>query len=308
MAKMKASVKNGMHGRKIKRSPADQAVQLLIYLFIASFALITLLPFLYVIAGSFATEKELTERAFFIIPHTISLNAYKYIFANGETIRGLLNSVFVTVVGVAINMFLSCTLAYPLSRNYFKGRNFFINMVIVTMLFTGGMVPTYILVANVLNLRDSFWALWLPGAINPFNMIIIKNYFQGLPMELEESARLDGCNDLQIFMKIILPLSKPVLASVSLFYAVTHWNSYFNAMMYISDSKKEVIQIVLRRIIFMTSSVATQSGMDFGAFGTPPEQSVKMATTVVATIPILIIYPFIQKYFTKGVMVGAVKG
>ena len=127
-------------------------------------------------------------------------------------------------------------------------------------------------------------------------------------MELEESARLDGCNDLQIFMKIILPLSKPVLASVSLFYAVTHWNSYFNAMMYISDSKKEVIQIVLRRIIFMTSSVATQSGMDFGAFGTPPEQSVKMATTVVATIPILIIYPFIQKYFTKGVMVGAVKG
>ena len=137
---------------------------MLIYLFIASFALITLLPFLYVIAGSFATEKELTERAFFIIPHTISLNAYKYIFANGETIRGLLNSVFVTVVGVAINMFLSCTLAYPLSRNYFKGRNFFINMVIVTMLFTGGMVPTYILVANVLNLRDSFWGIMAAGS------------------------------------------------------------------------------------------------------------------------------------------------
>ncbi|MDO4295944.1 MAG: carbohydrate ABC transporter permease [bacterium] len=293
---------------KVKRSPADQAVQVVIYAFVGLFALITLLPFVYVVAGSFATERELTERAFFLFPRTISYNAYQYIFKTGDAINGLKNSVIVTVIGTFLNMFFSCTLAYPLSRPYFKGRTFFTNMVIITMLFSGGMVPIYIVVANVLHLRDTFWALWLPAVINPFNMIIIKNFFQGLPMELEEAARMDGCNDGQTFVRIILPLSKPVIASVSLFYAVTHWNSYFNAMMYISDKNKEVIQIVLRRIITLTSAVTTDSGMDWGLFGTPPEKAVKMATTVVATIPILLVYPFIQKYFTQGVMVGSVKG
>lgn len=293
---------------RIKRRPMDQVVQVIIYLVIAFFALVTILPFIYVIAGSFATERELTERAFFLIPKTFSMNAYQYIFKTGDAIRGLKNSIFVTVVGVIINMTMSCLLAYPLSKPYFKGRTFFTNMVIITMLFSGGMVPTYLLIANILKLKDTFWALWLPTAINPFNMIIIKNYFQGVPAELEEAARIDGCNDMQIFLKIILPISKPVLASVSLFYAVTHWNSYFNAMMYISDSSKEVIQIVLRRIIFLTSSVINDSGFDWGTFGMPPQKAVKMATTVVATIPILVIYPFVQKYFTKGVMVGSVKG
>lgn len=293
---------------KIKRSPGDQVVQVLIYLFVGIFALVTLMPFVYIVAGSFATERELTERAFFLFPRTLSMNAYQYIFKTGDAIHGLMNSIIVTFVGVLINMFFSCTLAYPLSRPYFKGRLFFTNMVIITMLFQGGMVPTYILVSNILHLKDTFWALWLPAAINPFNMIIIKNYFQGLPTELEEAARMDGCNDLQTFVKIILPLSKPVLASVSLFYAVSHWNAYFDAMMYISDKNKEVIQIVLRRIIFMTSSVATESGFDWGIFGMPPEKAVKMATTVIATIPILAVYPFVQKYFTQGVMVGSVKG
>ncbi len=302
MARMK------IQSTKIKRSPGDQFVQVLIYLFVGGFALITLLPFVYVVAGSFATERELTERAFFLFPRTVSMNAYQYILRTGETFRGLKNSVIVTGVGVLINMVFSCTLAYPLSRRYFKGRTFFTNMVIITMLFSGGMVPSYMLVANLLHLKDTFWALWLPGAVNAFNMIIIKNYFQGIPMELEEAARMDGCNDGQIFLKIILPLSKPVLASVSLFYAVTHWNSYFNAMLYISDRNKEVIQIVLRRIIFLTSAVATESGFDWGAFGMPPEKAVKMATTVVATVPMLMVYPFIQKYFTQGVMVGSVKG
>lgn len=293
---------------RIKRSPGDRIVQVFIYMVIGVFALITLFPFLYVVAGSFATERELTERAFFIIPKDFSLNAYSYIFKAGDAVQGLGNSIFVTAVGVAINMFFSCTLAYPLSRKYFKGRNFIISMVIVTMLFSGGMVPSYLLVSSVLNLKNSFWALWLPGAISAFNMIIIKNFFQSIPNEIEEAARMDGCSDLSIFARMILPLSKPVLASVSLFYAVGHWNSYFNAMMYISDKNKEVIQIVLRRIVFLTSSVATESGFDWGAFGMPPEKAVKMAVTVVATVPILLIYPFVQKFFTQGVMVGSVKG
>ena len=171
----------------------------------------------------------------------------------------------VTVIGTLINMFVSCTIAYPLSRPYLKGRNGFINMVIVTMLFTGGMVPSYIMVVNVLHLGNTYWALWLPTAMSAFNMIIIKNYFQGIPMELEEAAIIDGSNDLITFVRIILPLSAPVLASVSLFYAVSHWNSYFNAMLYINNSDMEVITIVLRRLVFLTTQVAEDSTFDWGA-------------------------------------------
>ncbi len=295
-------------GTKIKRSPGDQAVQVFIYIFIGLFALVTVLPFLYVLAGSFATERELTEKAFFIIPTTFSTNAYKYIARTGDVFKGLKNSIIVTLVGTVVNMFFTTTLAYPLSRSYLKGRNFFINMVIITMLFSGGMVPSYLVVSG-LKLTNTFWALWLPGAVSAFNMIIVKNFFQGIPKELEEAARVDGSSDIGIFLKIILPLSKPTIASVSLFYAVGHWNSYFGAMLYISDKKKEVIQIALRRIIFLAGGINTDgTPIDWGLLGQPPEKAVKMATTVVATIPILLVYPFIQKYFTKGVMVGAVKG
>mgnify|MGYP000075554885 CR=1 FL=1 len=180
-------------------------------------------------------------------------------------------------------------------------------MVIVTMLFTGGMVPSYIMVVNVLHLGNTYWALWLPTAMSAFNMIIIKNYFQGIPMELEEAAIIDGSNDLITFVRIILPLSAPVLASVSLFYAVSHWNSYFNAMLYINNSDMEVITIVLRRLVFLTTQVAEDSTFDWGAAGMPPIKAVKMATTVLSTLPILCIYPFVQKFFTQGVMVGSVK-
>ncbi len=299
---------NKSHGSKVKRSPGDQAVQVVLYIIVAACALVCVLPFLYVFGASFATEREIIERPFFIIPHDFSLNAYVYIIRDGAVFRGLRNSLIVTVVGTLINMFVSCTMAYPLSRPYLKGRNFFMNMVIIIMLFSGGMVPSYLLISQVLHLRNTFWALWLPGAMSAFNMIIIKNYFQGLPMELEEAAVIDGSNDLKTFVRIILPLSGPVLASVSLFYAVGHWNSYFSAMMYISDSKLEVVQIVLRRIIFLTGSFAEDAGFDWGAAGSPPTKAVRMATTVVATVPILIVYPFIQKFFTAGVMVGSVKG
>lgn len=291
-----------------KRTPGDQAVQIILYILIALIALLCVLPFIYVIAGSFATEQELTERPFFLIPHEFSLNAYSYILKDGSVFRGLRNSLLVTVVGTLINMFVSCTLAYPLSRGYLKGRNGFINMVIVTMLFSGGMVPSYILIMNILNLGNTYWALWLPGAMSAFNMIIIKNYFQGLPNELEEAAIIDGSNDLITFIRIILPLSTPVLASVALFYAVGHWNAYFNAMMYINDPDMELMTIVLRRMVFLTNKITQDSTFDWGAAGMPPAKSIKMATTVVATVPMLCIYPFVQKYFTQGIMVGSVKG
>jgi putative aldouronate transport system permease protein len=294
------------HKNKIKSSPADRAVQVAIYVIVGLVGLITLLPFLYIIAGSFATEKELTEKAFFIIPTEVSLNAYNYIARTGEIFRGLKNSIFLTVVGTLTNMFFTTTFAYPLSQKDFKGRNVVLNLVIVTMLFSGGMIPTFLVVKN-LGLYNSFWSLILLGAVSPFNMIIIKNFFQEIPAELKEAARIDGSNDLGIFVKIILPLSKPVLASISLFYAVGHWNDYFNAMIYLQNPAKETVQIVLRRIVLLAGGIQTDM-FDFDILGTPPDKAVKMAATVVATIPILMVYPFVQKFFTKGVMVGAVKG
>lgn len=294
------------HKNRIKSSPGDRTVQILIYVIVGVVGLITLLPFLYIIAGSFATEKELTEKAFFIIPTEISFNAYNYIARTGEIFRGLKNSIFLTVVGTFTNMFFTTTFAYPLSQKDFKGRNVILNLVIVTMLFSGGMIPTFLVVKS-LGLYNSFWSLILLGAISPFNMIIIKNFFQEIPGELKEAARIDGSNDLGIFVKIILPLSKPVLASIALFYAVGHWNDYFSAMIYLQDPAKETVQIVLRRIVLLAGGIQTDM-IDFDIMGTPPDKAVKMAATVVATIPILAVYPFVQKYFTKGVMVGAVKG
>lgn len=294
--------------KKVKRSPLDQFAQVMIYIIVGAFSLATVMPFLYVIAGSFATEAELTQRSFFLIPREFSLNAYRYIVQSGDIFRGLKNSVFLTVAGTLTNMMMTTTFAYPLSRKDFRGRNIFLNLVIVTMLFSGGMIPNYLLV-NELGLLDSYGALILPGAISAFNLIIVKNFFQELPRELEEAARIDGCSDIVIFGRIVLPLSKPVLASISLFYAVAHWNEYFNAMIYISSSQKDVVQIVLRRIIFLAGGIdVSGQAIDYGMFGAPPEKAVKMAATVVATVPILIVYPFVQKYFAQGVMVGAVKG
>ena len=307
MATKAAKIEKGTNGFN-HRSPGDMVIQVILYIITAIAALVCVLPFLYVFGSSFATEREILTRPFFIIPREFSLNAYTYIVKDGAVFKGLRNSLLVTVVGTAINMFVSCTMAYPLSRKYLRGRNFFMNMVIIIMLFGGGMVPSYVLIASVLKLRNTYWALWLPGAMSAFNMIIIKNYFQGIPDDLEEAAIIDGANDLYIFLRVMLPLSAPVLAAVSLFYAVGHWNAYFGAMMYITDPNMEVVQIVLRRIIFLTGSLVDDGTINWGPSGSPPTKAVRMATTVVATVPILVVYPFIQKYFTAGVMVGSVKG
>lgn len=293
---------------RMKKSPAERVGMTLVYLVCILAGVLTIVPFLYVVAGSFATEKELVERAFFIIPRTISTNAYKYIINDGSIFRGLVNSFFIMIAGTFVNMLFTATMAYPLSKSWLRGRNLVLNVIIVTMLFSGGMIPNYLVVKN-LQLLDSYWALILPGAVNAFNLIIIKNFFQELPQELEEAAKIDGCSDVGIFVKIILPLSKPALASVGLFYAVSHWNDFFNSLIYLNSTKKFPVQIILRQIVLLAQGASADgSSIDFGAGGTPPELAVKMAATVVATIPILCVYPFVQKYFEQGVMVGAVKG
>ena len=295
------------YGKRVRKSLGDRIVDGIIYVVLGLIALCTVLPFVYVMAGSFATEKELTEKAFFIIPEVWSLNAYRYAVRTANILRGLRNSLILTILGTAMCMLFTMVFAYPLSKPHLKGRNFIMNMVIVTMLFGGGMNPSY-LVYCAYGLYDTYWALILPGLISPFNMIIIKKFFQELPQELEDAAYVDGCGDIRTFVKIMLPLSKPVIASISLFYGVGFWNNYFSAMIYLKTAEKYPIQVQLRSIILQTSQISNVTMSYYDMTGTPPDKAVKMACTVIATVPILMVYPFVQKYFTKGVMVGAVKG
>ncbi|OWV36195.1 ABC transporter permease [Bacillus spizizenii] len=274
-------------------------------LFLGGVGAITILPFLYIIAGSFATEAELAQRSFFIFPKTFTLDAYKYVFSTPTFIRSMGVSIFITAVGTAVQLFFTFTMAYPLAKRHVKGRNLLLNLVIFSMLFSGGMIPTYLVVKS-LGLLDTYWALILPMAINPFNLIIIKNFFQQLPRELEESAKIDGCSEIGVFWRIALPLSKPVIATFALFYAVGIWNDFFHALLYINDSAKWPLQMVLRQVTILSDLTATNG--DTMQNTVPPEQGIKLAVIVIATLPILAVYPFLQKHFAKGMLIGSVKG
>jgi len=279
------------------------------YIILTLVALTTIAPFIYIIGASFATELELAQRPLLIIPHDISFNAYEYIFSTNKIVSGFKNSIFITVAGTLINLFFTVTMAYAISKPRLRGRNFVLNMVIFSMFFGGGMIPSYIVVANMLNMKNTFWSVLLPGAISAYNMMIVKNFFQGIPQELEESASMDGCTDIGVLWKIVLPLSLPVLATFGLFYAVGHWNAYFGAMIYMPGAREKwPLQVLLREIIILSNATVADSSVLDPEFVQPPEQSVKMAVIVVSTIPIMCVYPFLQKYFVKGVMVGALKG
>ncbi len=289
---------------KIKVSTSEKIVHVFIITFLTLFTLLCLLPFLNVLGSSFATSAEISTRTFILIPRTFTLNAYRYILSTPTIFKSIGVSLYVTILGTFISMVLTSFMAYALSRKYLHGRSFFNFIVVFTMLFSGGMIPAFILVKN-LGLIDTLWALILPSAVSAYNMIIMRNFFQGIPDSLEESAKMDGCSDWGVFFKIILPLSLPSIATISLFYAVTYWNTYQTAILYINDSNKWPIQVLLRQIVIVSSGLnADAASVDV----VPPAQSIKMAVIVVATIPMLIAYPFVQKYFVKGAMVGSVKG
>jgi putative aldouronate transport system permease protein len=292
---------------KMHNTPAGRVFDVVNFIFLGVIAILMLCPFLYIVAGSFATEAELTRRSFFIFPETFSLESYKYIFSTGTFTRSILVSIGVTVVGTILCLLFTFTMAYPLSRKHLMGRNFFMNLVVFSMLFSGGMIPTYLVVKS-LGLLDSYWALILPVAINPFNLIIVKTFFQNIPLELEESAKIDGCTEFGIFWRIMIPLSKPVLATFALFYAVAIWNDFFSALLYINDSAKWPVQVLLQQIILLSQSMIGEGASMGSEYVEPPEQSLKLAVVVIATLPILIIYPFLQKHFAKGMLLGSVKG
>ncbi|MBR4577037.1 MAG: carbohydrate ABC transporter permease [Clostridia bacterium] len=291
------------------RTPGSIAFNIFNYAFVTLVAVTTIIPFIYLIGASFATEYEIATRPMFFIPQDVSTGAYEYIFSSSKILRGFGNSALITVCGTLINLFFTVTMAYALSKTRLRGRNFFLNMVIFSMFFSGGMIPGYIIIANVLGLKNTYWSVLLPGAISAYNLMIVKNFFQGIPQELEESASIDGCTDIGILWKIVLPLSLPVLATFGLFYAVGHWNAYFGAMIYMTGAKEKwPLQVLLRELIIMSNGTAGDLTNMADDFVQPPEQSIKMAVIVVSTVPIMCVYPFLQKYFVKGVMVGALKG
>jgi putative aldouronate transport system permease protein len=286
-----------------EKNIGNRIFNLFIYTLLLIIGLACFLPFLNVIASSFATTQEVVEKDFILFPTTFTLSAYEYIFSTPTIFKSFAVSIGVTGVGTLVSMVLTSLMAYSLSRKYLVGRRFLNFVVVFTMLFSGGMIPTYLVVKN-LGLIDTYWALILPIAISAFNLIIMRNFFQAIPESLEESAKVDGYNDLMIFIKIILPLSLPSIATISLFYAVAYWNEYTNAILYINDSTKWPIQVLLRQIVIVSSGMqADNSVVDV----VPPAQTIKMAVITVATLPMLILYPFLQKYFVKGAFVGSVK-
>ena len=291
--------------RRQKVSFGSHAFDALNATLLIGMALITVLPFIYVIAGSFATESELASRPFFLWPNNVSFAAYQYVFSTDTFVRSLVVTILVTLVGTFVALALTTTMAYALAFKYLPGRNTVLTLVIFTMVFSGGMIPTFLVVKD-LGLLDTYWALILPAAISPFYLIIIKNYFQELPEELLEAARIDGCTDIGVFLRIVLPLSKPILATFGLFYAVGIWNDFTSPLLYLSDPTMWTLQMFVRQVT-VSADLATTLGTYDPTFQ-PPEQGVRFATIVIGTIPILLAYPFLQKHFAKGMLIGSVKG
>ena len=245
-----------------------------------------------------------------VLPVGFHLEVYKQFLTDDYFLGTYKNTAIITILGTAINIIMSILCAYPLSRQDFYGGKIITAMVTFTMFFSGGMIPAYLLV-NQLKLLNTYWAVVLPGAINVFNMIIMRTSFQSLPGELSESAYIDGANDLQVLLKIVLPLSKPIIATMVLFYAVAHWNGYVHAMLYFTDKNMYPIQLYVRSLVLSGLTEMTSLSMDLStgsdAFGVA-QRSIQYGAIIVATLPILFIYPFISKYFEKGVMIGSLKG
>lgn len=292
------------HASKKKPTKGGRVFSIVNGTILVLIALVCFLPFVNIISSSFASTQEVVSRKFILFPHTFSLDAYRYILSTPTIFKSLAVSIGVTGVGTLVSMILTAFMAYGLSRRYLAGRGFINFLVVFSMLFSGGMIPTF-LVVKAVGLIDSYWSLILPVAINAFNLIIMRNFFQALPDSLEESAKMDGCTDFGVFLKIMLPLALPSIATISLFYAVTYWNTYMTAILYINDSAKWPIQILLRQIVIVASGMQAEgSSVDV----VPPAQTIKMAVIVIATVPMLIAYPFVQKHFVKGALVGSVKG
>lgn len=294
--------------KKTKRN-GDKLFSVIVYAFLTLILAVIAFPLIYLVSASFSDPQAVIAGKVWLLPVDFTLRGYAAIFNDQSLVRGFLNSVLITVVGTAVNILVTVLMAYPLSRRNFYGRKFFTIFMMFTMLFNGGLVPTYLLINN-LHMYNSFAAVIIPGCVGVTNVIICRTYFESsIPEELYEAAALDGCDDFGYLLRVVLPLSKPVLAVLVLYYAVGHWNSYFNEMIYLEDKMKYPLQVVLRQILIM-SQIADEMMLDFSTAERVQGMAdlLKYSTIVVSSLPMLILYPFIQKHFVKGVMIGSVKG
>jgi len=278
-----------------------------VLLVILSLAII--IPVASVVVNSFVSAAEVARRGQFILwPEEFDFSAYNMLFNSDRIYSGYANTLFVTIVGTALSMIMTISLAYPLSKKDLRGRNAILGMVFFTMLFNAGTIPNFLLVKEI-GLLDTRWALVLPYICNTWNMLIMRNFFYAIPDSLEEAAYLDGANQMQVIIKIILPLSLPSIATISMFYAVSFWNAWFPGVMYVTNKSLQPVQNIMRSIIVAASGQMEDLGIMIDDIEVmPTSNTIKCAAIVITTLPILCVYPFIQKYFVKGVMVGSVKG
>lgn len=293
---------------RIRRTPGERIFDALNAVFLGVMAVSMVYPFWYLFALSLADAEKAALSKVYIWPSVVSFSSYANVLGTKYIYMSFGMTVLRTVLGTAVALFLGYNMAYVLSKRYFPNRGFWTGLLVFTMFFSGGMIPEYLLIKD-LGMIDKIWALVLPMSISAYNIVIIRNFLMSLPDSLEESARLDGANDIIIIYRIILPLSLPIIATIGLWTAVAHWNAWFDAMIYIRTTEKQVLQMVLRRVVLLgDASLVPLSGEQVTNTVQMNTETIKAATVMVATVPILVVYPFIQKYFVKGIMIGSLKG
>jgi putative aldouronate transport system permease protein len=293
----------------IRESRGDRLFLLGIYMLLTVVLIVVLFPLIFIISSSFSSPQAVVSGKVWLFPVEFTLEGYKAVFRNPQIVSGYSNSLIYAVAGTAVNVALTVMLAYPLARKTFYGRNFIMVLLVITMMFDGGLIPFYLVVKN-LHLLDSRWAMILPGALAVFQVIVARTFFQTtIPDEIAEAAELDGCSDIRFITSIVIPLSKPILAVLTLMYAVGHWNAYFDALIFLKSPNLFPLQIVLRNILILNTIDATMvSKVDQMLAQQGLKDLLKYSLIVVASAPVLIIYPFVQKHFVKGVMIGSLKG
>jgi putative aldouronate transport system permease protein len=290
---------------KVVKSPGERIVDVLILLFMWFVIVITLYPFIYVISMSISDPIYAIKQEVWLLPKGFSLGAYEMCFKNPDIWRSYYNTIIYTVFGTMINIFMTTIAAYPLSRKKFVFKNVFMLGIAFTMFFGGGLIPSFLLIQK-LGIYNTRWAMLIPGAVGAYYIIIARTYFETIPDSLQESAKLDGANDIMILFRIFLPLSKPIIAVLTLFYAVGHWNSYFSALLYLPNAELQPLQLYLVKILIQNQQSMLE-GMTDQFERTLYAVQLKYAAIIVSILPIICVYPFLQKYFVKGVMIGAIK-
>jgi putative aldouronate transport system permease protein len=292
-----------MNNRLVKDTKADKVFMGFNYIFVILSVAIVLYPLIYIISASISNPQAVNSGEMWLFPKGFTMEGYKTILQNNSIWRGYLNTIYYTVLGTSINLIVTLPAAYALSRPDFYGHKTFTTFMLITMFVSGGLIPSYLLVKN-LHMLNTVWALVLPGAVSVYNIVVTRTFFQTtIPREMEEAAIIDGCSDFKLFFKIILPLSTPIIAVMALFYGVGHWNSYFSAL-----------QMVLREILVLNDMSSTPTGgmtAEMAELMYSKQQLaaiIKYGVMIVSTLPIIVVYPFLQKYFVKGMMVGSVKG